>query len=129
ADELRSHTGRRQVPTTLVALEGDRLLGSVSLLADDLPGWEHLSPWVASVFVEPSARRRGVGPRLGARAVEEAGALGIATGDRDTPGQQDFYAAMGWELLASAALHGHAVAVMRRPTGLRVCGGTCGAGL
>jgi hypothetical protein len=36
--ELRGHTGRRQVPTTVVAVEDGRPLGSASLIAADLDG-------------------------------------------------------------------------------------------
>src|SRR5438094_8422385 len=70
--ELRSHTGRRQIPTTFLALEQDRVIGSASLLREDLDGWEHLSPWVASVYVLPEHRRQGIGRLLVAHAVAEA---------------------------------------------------------
>src|SRR5437764_6950420 len=59
--ELRSHTGHRQIPTTFVAIESGQPLGSASLLEFDLDGWEHLSPWIASVFVAPGFRGRGLG--------------------------------------------------------------------
>jgi predicted N-acetyltransferase YhbS len=68
--ELRTNTGRRQVPTTSVALKGDRVLGSASLVVTDLDDWERLSAWLASVYVLPEWRRRGIGHRLATRAVE-----------------------------------------------------------
>jgi predicted N-acetyltransferase YhbS len=115
-DELRSHTVRRRVPTTFVALEDDRPVGSASLLQEDLDGWEHLSPWVASVYVVPAWRGRGVGSRLVARAVEEARALGVPTVYLFTAGQEAFYARLGWEPLARTEHAGREVVVMRRAT-------------
>jgi predicted N-acetyltransferase YhbS len=115
--ELRTHTGRRQVPTTFVAVEDDRLLGSASLLVADLDGWEHLTPWVASVYVVPERRGHGIGRQLVFRAVEEAAALGIVAVYLWTAGQQAYYARMGWEFVEWAECHGRAVALMRRQTG------------
>jgi predicted N-acetyltransferase YhbS len=115
--ELRSHTGRRQVPTTLVAVAGDRVVGSASLLVADLDGWEHLSPWVASVYVLPEYRGAGVGRRLVARAVEEARALGVAEVYLFTAGQEAYYARLGWSPLARTRHHGNDVVIMRLPTG------------
>src|SRR5262245_10934330 len=85
-EELRAHTGRRRIPTTVVALEGAEPAGSASLLADDLEGWEHLTPWVASVYVAPAYRGRGLGRRLVSRVVEEARALDVPTVYLYTPG-------------------------------------------
>ncbi len=116
--ELRSHTGRRQVPTTFLAVEGDRLLGSASLLVVDLDGWERLTPWLASVYVLPEWRGRGIGRRLVTRAVEEAGALGVPTVYLWTASQQVYYARMGWEFTEWAKCHNREVAVMRRQTGV-----------
>jgi predicted N-acetyltransferase YhbS len=115
--ELRTHTGRRQVPTTFVAVEGDRVLGSASLLVADLDGWERLTPWLASVYVLPERRGRGIGRRLVVRAVEEAAALDIATVYLWTAGQREYYSRLGWEFAEWAECHGRAVAVMRRQTG------------
>jgi len=114
--ELRSHTGRRQIPTTFVAIEEDRLVGSASLLTADLDEWEHLTPWVASVYVVPDCRGRGVGRRLLARSVEEAHALGVDTVYLFTAGQEGYYARLGWAPLARARHHSHDVVIMRRLT-------------
>jgi predicted N-acetyltransferase YhbS len=112
--ELQSHTGRRQIPTTLVALQDGRLLGSASWLEADLDGWEHLSPWVASVFVIPEFRGRGLGRALVRRAVEEARALGVTVIYLFTAGQAGYYEKLGWELWQRTEHHGRDVVIMRR---------------
>ena len=51
--ELRA-MGPVGLPRTLVARDGTELVGSVSLVVtDDLPGWDGLGPWLASLFVAP----------------------------------------------------------------------------
>jgi predicted N-acetyltransferase YhbS len=116
--ELRTHMGRRQIPTTLVAIEGDRVIGSASLVVADLDGWEQLTPWLASLYVLPERRGRGVGRRLVARVVDEAAALGVPTVYLWTAGQQAYYARMGWRVAAAVVCSGRAVAIMRRDTGV-----------
>lgn len=113
-DELSTHTRRNEIPLTLVGLDGDRLLGSVSLLVDDLPGWEHLTPWLASVFVAPEARGLGVGRRLVERATALAGELGHRQLHLFTAGQAEFYRRLGWETLATPTFRDRPVTVMRR---------------
>src|SRR5262245_27698475 len=94
--ELQSHTGQRQIPTTLVAIEDGQPVGSASLLAEDLAGWHHLSPWFASVFVIPDRRRRGLGRQLVSQVVEEASELGVAVVYLFTAGQANYYQRLGW---------------------------------
>src|SRR5690606_24106888 len=78
--ELRAHDRPATVPSTLVALDGDGdWLGSVSLLAEDHPDIPQYSPWLASLYVRPEARARGVGRALVARAGAEAGQGGTRT--------------------------------------------------
>jgi predicted N-acetyltransferase YhbS len=115
--ELRSHVHRRSVPTTFVVLDGGRPVGSTSLLTEDLDGWEHLTPWVASVYVIPERRGQGLGGRLVARAVEEARALGVPAVYLWTAGQDGYYARLDWSPLDRAAHHGREVVIMRRLTG------------
>ena len=113
-DELRSHTNRDAIPFTLVALDGDLVLGSVSLIVEDLPGWEHLTPWLASVFVAPDARGRGVGTAMVEYAAQFASRLGITRLHLFTGGQEDFYRRLGWTALAASRLRDHDVLVMIR---------------
>jgi predicted N-acetyltransferase YhbS len=112
--ELQSHTSRRQIPTTLVAIEDDRLLGSVSLLGADLDGWDHLTPWLASLFVIPERRGQSLGRQLVARAVEEAASLGVPTLYLWTAGQRTYYERLQWEPIATVPHMPVEIAIMRR---------------
>lgn len=51
----------------------DDILGSISLFqSDDLPGLEHLRPWIVSFFIREQHRGRGVGSALLETAVRFA---------------------------------------------------------
>ena len=52
------------IPLTMIALEGDTLLGSVTLKVSDFSAHPELTPWLAGVFVLPQYRKQGVGSKL-----------------------------------------------------------------
>ncbi|MBI4694374.1 MAG: GNAT family N-acetyltransferase [Gammaproteobacteria bacterium] len=113
AEELLAHRACAAIPTTLVALAGDEPVGSVSLLAEDgLAGFEDCSPWLASVYVDVPFRGRGIGARLVRRVMALARALHVPRLHLFTPGQEAFYAALGWRSFAPATAEGRAVTVM-----------------
>lgn len=99
AAELAAQTQQRGFPTTLVALEGSELLGSVSLLDADPPAPERYAPFLGSLFVLPEARGRGIGAALVTAAVDEARRLGLPTLHLWTPGHAEFYRRLGWRSL------------------------------
>jgi len=112
--ELQSHAERDAgLPTTLLAFDGDDLLGSVSLVFEDAPELqEHGSPWLASLFVKPEARGRGVGALLTRAAVARAAQEGVGELFLFTPEHREFYARLGWQEIARTALKGTPVDLM-----------------
>ncbi|MCL2629621.1 MAG: GNAT family N-acetyltransferase [Alphaproteobacteria bacterium] len=60
------------IPQTLIAVEGDELVGTVSLWYNDLKTRQDLSPWMAALYVKPSHRRRGIGRALQEKCVSVA---------------------------------------------------------
>jgi N-acetylglutamate synthase-like GNAT family acetyltransferase len=96
-DRLRENMEPRSIPLALVAHEDGHFLGTASVIASDLAERPQLTPWVAAVWVEPQARRRGVGAALVDRAAQACFALGI---DRAylcaRPERADFYQRLGW---------------------------------
>ena len=122
--ELQSHTGHRQIPTTFVAVEDGQPLGSASLLEADLDGWTHLTPWLASVYVHPQRRGRGLGKLLVARVIEEARALAVPTVYLFTAGQQSYYEQLGWAPLERVKHHHSEVVIMHCPTAVQPAGYT-----
>jgi len=107
---------------TWIAFDGEsrraeHVLGSVSLMAsDDLAGFEHLTPWLASMFVAPAARGRGVASALVAHLLSEARAAGHVEVYLFTSGQDDFWSERGWRVIAEVESAGHPAVVMSRST-------------
>ncbi|MBU3748874.1 MAG: FAD-binding protein [Mycobacterium sp.] len=107
---------------TWVAFDGpartaEAVIGSVSLaVTDDLPGFEHLTPWLASMFVAPAARGRGVSRALTEALMAGALADGHEVVHLFTAGQQQFWADRGWSVVAGVHSQGQPAVVMARST-------------
>lgn len=111
--ELADHVTRRSVPTTLVLHDSGQLLGSVSLVIEDAPELQgEGSPWLASLYVLPSARGRGHGSRLVHAAVNLAAEQGVDCLYLFTPDHAAFYERLGWSRRMRTRLHGNDVTLM-----------------
>jgi predicted N-acetyltransferase YhbS len=97
AARLESRATRGGVPVTFVAVDGESLLGSASLVEDDLETRPELTPWLASVFVAPEHRGQGVASALVRRVVEEARDSAVSRLYLWTTDQERLYARLGWQ--------------------------------
>lgn len=112
--ELSSHAGADRLPTSLVLLEGTRVLGSVSLVLEDAPEFcSEGSPWLANLYVLPEARGRGFGAELVRAAVRVAASQRIAELFLFTPEHSRFYQQLGWTILTRTSLRGTPVHLMQ----------------
>lgn len=111
-EEFRDHVRETAVPRTFVAIDGE-VLGSASLVADDMDTHPELTAWLASVFVNPRYRKRGVGAALVRRVMTEAEQAGIATLSLFTPDQEHFYRQLGWHTIARELYRDAEVAIMQ----------------
>lgn len=93
---LEQHLNRDALPIAWVAHIDDEPVGTAALRAADLPGHEHLTPWLGGVFVHRPFRRRGVGSALCGVVEDKARALGFERLYLFTPDQQALYARLGW---------------------------------
>jgi GNAT superfamily N-acetyltransferase len=85
------------IPFALIAHDGESFLGTASVIASDLAERPELTPWVAAVWVEPRARRRGVGRALVERAAQDCFALGVSHIHLCArPQLSRFYEGLGW---------------------------------
>ncbi len=94
---LRENMNATSIPFALVAHDGETFLGTASVIASDLAERPQFTPWVAAVWVEPQARRRGVGGELVNRATLDCFALGVSRAYLCArPQRSAFYERLGW---------------------------------
>ncbi|MBK7044594.1 MAG: GNAT family N-acetyltransferase [Rhodanobacteraceae bacterium] len=110
--EFATHDGDMKIPTTLIALDQDELLGSVSLLENDHDDIRAYSPWLASLYVRPASRGTGLGIELVRRCEDVAYRLGIERLYLYTAGQESFYRKLGWRDVATVSLRAVCATVM-----------------
>lgn len=116
--EAHAKEGRLEgIPQAWIAFDDGEPIGSVSLIEHNMDTRLDLTPWLASLFVLPKHRERGVGSSLTAYCVEQARDLGFETLYLYTEVAQDFYAKRGWSLVSEEAYEGEAVAVMCQELG------------
>lgn len=101
------------VPSTYICKHNGQLAGSAALVESDMDTRPGLTPWLASVFVEPSFRNMGIGGRLVKHAMLQAKLAGIRNLYLFTPDRVDFYQKLGWRALSQEDYRGCAVTVMR----------------
>lgn len=101
-----------QIPQTLIALERDTLVGTASIVADDMSTREEFTPWLAAVYVAPEFRNRGIGSKLVRAAIQEARNLGLERLYLFTPDRMSFYARLGWRVLECTEFRGETVTIM-----------------
>jgi len=110
---LERRTNRDSIPTTLVALTGDALAGSVTLVEHDMDTRDDLSPWLAGLFVQPDFRHQGIGSALTIAAKEKADSLGVPVLYLYTRSAQRLYERLGWTAVGTEHYEGRNVTIMQ----------------
>jgi N-acetylglutamate synthase-like GNAT family acetyltransferase len=99
SERLRENMEAAPIPFALVAHDGETFLGTSSVIASDLAERPQLTPWVAAVWVEETARRHGVGAALVDRAAQDCFSLGVSRIYLCArPRMTGFYEGLGWTL-------------------------------
>lgn len=110
---LAGRTNRDRVPLAVVAIDaGGAALGMASIMFDDLEMRIDLNPWLATVFVIPSMRGKGLGEALCAAAEAEAWRIGIERLYLYTFDKPGYYARLGWRDFEIVDYNGRPTPVM-----------------
>lgn len=112
---VREHCAGRQLPSVWLARCGSQPVGTASLVVQDSDVRRDLSPWLASVFVTPEWRGRGIATRLAEQVAEAAKADGQAVLYLFTPDQQALYRRLGWQIIDRCFYADEWVDVMAKP--------------
>lgn len=100
AGRLRENVEPTPIPFALVAHDGETFLGTASVIASDLAERPQFTPWVAAVWVEPQARRHGIGTALVDRAMRDGFALGVDRLYLCARAQRSgYYERLGWTVI------------------------------
>ena len=93
-----SNTKEKAFPITLIALEDEVCLGTVSIFENDLKERGMYKPWLASLYTKPEYRGRGVGQQLVAKTLEVVKELGFKELYLKTEDASDYYRNRGWTM-------------------------------
>lgn len=97
--QLKDRLNHDRIPLTVVAEKGGEVIGSASIVEDDMDTHKHLSPWLANVYVKSEYRRKGIGTVIIIRILEESKKLGIKKFYLFTPDMNRFFEKIGWETI------------------------------
>lgn len=116
---FQSAACEHDLPVTRVAIDGDRLVGMASLILQEGASRAERSPWLASVFVDPDYRRRGIAGLLIEAVIREARTRGRQRLSLFTPDQQTLYRRHGFEGVRTVHYNGLLYTVMALAPGAR----------
>jgi GNAT superfamily N-acetyltransferase len=108
---LAPHNGPEE---TFVLFEDDTPAGTASLAHSDLPSRTDLTPWLASVYVDPAFRGRGHATTLVRKVEDLARAASVATLWLFTWTAEPLYARLGWVRVGTERHRDIDVVLMKR---------------
>jgi GNAT superfamily N-acetyltransferase len=98
--KIRHCMGKRRLPMTFVAVEGNTPLGTGSLWLEDWPERKDLAPWLAALFVSPEHRRKGVASELIRFRLAQLGSMNFTEAYIwSSKDNLAFHRRFGWQLL------------------------------
>lgn len=110
--KMQSYFNDSAIPSTFVAINKTTVLGSAALIDSDMDTHPELSPWLASVYVDPPYRKQEVGSRLVNHLLKFSKGLNIGALYLFTPDRLSFYQKLGWTILNKEPYRGQTVWVM-----------------
>jgi N-acetylglutamate synthase-like GNAT family acetyltransferase len=66
-----------KIPQTIIAVTGDKIVGTCNLIMHDLDSRPDIYPWLANLFVDEDYRLQGVATGLINQAIKQAKKLGL----------------------------------------------------
>lgn len=109
---LQNNLRRQGVPFTVVCYHDGVLVGAASATNSDMETHPSLGPWLATVFVHPDYRCRGIGEAVVREVLAQLKIQGITKAYLFTSTREAWYQKMGWRLIERYRYHREMVAVM-----------------
>lgn len=98
-----STTKDSNFPITLIAIESNECLGTVSILENDLKIRDNYKPWLASLYTNPEYRGKGVGQMLVNKTIAIVKELGFKELYLRTEDASEYYTKRGWTYLETVS--------------------------
>ncbi len=118
-DYFKAILGRQKwylnYPVTLIATSNEKIIGTVSLLLNDLETRPEINPWIGCLFVKEEYRKNGVGSIL-MNEIEKFFASNFFTETcyLFTEDQDQLYRKLGWSFVEMDTYHGRKIAIMKK---------------
>lgn len=113
-ESIARRAGTDRIPLSLVAFEGEELIGTASTATYDMDGREDLSPWLVGVYIRDDWRGKGVGTQL-VQAIERCMAeIGVPKLYLYTLTGEAFYLKLGWTVTERTVYQGCDVVIMEK---------------
>lgn len=110
--DLQASMGDDFIPGTWVLLDAEQLIGSASILHQDMSTNTDLSPWLANVYIAEQYRGRGLGQQVVKALMDQARNAGLHRLYLFTEDQVAFYHKLGWQVIRQHSYNQAEVSVM-----------------
>lgn len=97
--EYLNKTNKESFPMTFAAMINNECVGTVSIFANDLKTQDILTPWLASLYVDPEHRGKGIGEVLIEHVQHVVKELGYEALYLRTEHTSKYYRGLGWEFV------------------------------
>lgn len=111
-EKYYKYLGEALIPSTYVACENSTVMGSASIVKHDMKTRMEYSPWLASVYVHPEHRCKGIGSRLVSYVMATAEKNGLESLYLFTPDKEKFYKRLGWTTIHNESYNNTQVSIM-----------------
>lgn len=112
-ERMQRYLADNPIPSMLIAVEGEAILGTAALVEADMDSHPELTPWLASVYIREDQRGCGLGKKLVQALMDFAGQQQLEQLYLFTPDQASFYAKLGWKILVQESYRDTPVTIMQ----------------
>ena len=112
-EQMQKHLCDDFIPSTYVAEEATEVLGSAAIVKHDMEIHLEYSPWLASVFVSPDDREKGIGSELVLHVMSQAKKNNVRNLYLFTPDKELFYSRLGWQIIHKELYRNIEITIMR----------------
>ena len=111
--DYQDYLNEENIPSMFCLTDNQQTIGTAAIVACDMDGKEHLTPWVASVYVEQSQRGKGLGKVIMTQLMVETQKMNIKEIYLYTPDAVSFYEKLGWKVMEHCNYCGEDVTIMK----------------